>query len=128
MVLNCYLCKRCGEPILLPLETLQQTFEFQDHPSKDTYPVAVACTHCMTVESYTEADLAGFEEVSNHSHNWDVPEPWLKCAEAVCREEMPLFVDWSAPSAAGTKLSLLRGLKWGNPQCRFGHETAKRMW
>ena len=128
MVLNSFSCKSCGKPILLPLEMLQQIGAYQAHPSMDIYPVAVACNHCMTVETYLAGDLLDFEVTSIPRHNWDVLEPWLKCEKASCEADVPLLVDWNAPSSGATKRAKLRALKWGRTYCRAGHPIPKREW
>jgi hypothetical protein len=128
MILNLFQCKRCLEPIPLPLETLQRTFAYQVHQSMDIYPLAIACSHCMTVESYKEADLKDFGEASNPTPAWDVPEPWLRCGEETCELLQPLFVDLTPATDGETKRAILRLLKWGDVVCLRGHTVPKPKW
>ena len=82
----------------------------------------------MTVETYREEDLADMQESASDVGTWCVPEPWLKCGQANCEGDLPLFVQEESLPGGKIRRSSLRGLKWGRVQCSERHGIAISPW
>jgi hypothetical protein len=125
MILCEFLCKNrgCRSPIVLPRYTLLQPSEHREIPPTGIPCVALVCTRCKTVESYSEADLSG-SVVGETAPSWEVVE-LLKCVEGSCQLLVPLFAKWSEATTAQVRAADILIWRWHPLACDAGHEVPK---
>jgi hypothetical protein len=128
MILCPFLCKQCGMFIQIPLHTLRQPFEYLDDPPRGVSPVAIVCSHCKTVASYTAEDMQRAEVALSPNHNWAVLDKWQRCEEGACERRLPLFVERSAATSEEALDGDIKTWTWGEVYCPDGHPIAKPDW
>jgi hypothetical protein len=125
MILCEFRCKKCRKTIVLPRHTLSREFEHRDNPPTDIPPVALVCSHCTTVESYSEADLLGSKE-GDTGLRW-VAVGELPCVEENCLFHPTVFADWSEATTAEAQKAHIHTWRWHSfpAVCEAGHEIPK---
>jgi hypothetical protein len=120
----CFICAWCGEPILLPNDSIGSPFGNPAARKIDVRSIATVCHGCKHISTYSMFRMCrGFDTRHKIVHAPKQGETvlltWLQCAESTCPDRAPLFAKLDGDD--GAEETRVAAWLWNELTCASGH-------